>query len=228
MDASQSSMVALDASTIGTDISLPRRRRKRRRTIIDQLQHINISNGEVGVPNQILERAVAAGDDNSQTLTSSSGESDDEGGGRDDRSQIIPPSDVEIAQRTTMRELVFGRRPDPASLDPVERKIQALVRQSLEAVKGGQHPLAVFEPNAISESQDDMTIEPVYTRPSDPGFFNAFPTAGVASIAASASSATAGRTMMPAPPQLPPQRKRSNSLPAGLMDDLEAAPMEMS
>lgn len=220
MDASQSSMVALDAaSTVdGTEASLPRRHRKRRRTnnIVDQLQLINISNGEAGVPNQILEQAVA--DDNSQTLTSSSGSENDE---EDDGSQILPPSDLEVAHRVAMRELVFGKPPAPPPSDPVDRKIESLVRTSLENVKGGQHPLAVFEANPITESQDDMTIEPVYTRPSDPGFFDSFPTA--------AAAAAADASRMPAPPPLPnhhpPLRKRSNSLPEGLMDD--SAPMEL-
>jgi hypothetical protein len=222
MDASQSSMVALDASTIGTDSSLPRRRRKRRRTtIVDALRQIDISNGERGVPNQILEHAVQ--DDNSQTLTSSESEGED-----DDNSQILPPSDAEVAQRIAMRELVFGRPLVPAPPDPVDRKLQALVRKSVENVKEGQHPFALEAANPITESQDDMAIEPVYTRPSDPHFFDMIPgaAASFASATPAASVTVAGDTGMPAP--MPFLRKRSDSLPEGLMDDLEDAPMEVS
>ncbi len=236
MDASQSSMVALDASTIATDSSVIRRRHKRRRTtIVDQLQQINISNGEVGVPNQILEQAVV--DDNSQTLTSSSGseEEDDEheqihnhnyhSGHSQNHNhsqhhshrQILPPSDIELAQQAMMREFVFGKPPQSPPLDPVDRKLQTLVRKSLENIQTGYHP---FELNQISASQDDMHIDPMYTRPSDPSFFDTFPTA---------SAYPEG--LVPAlPHQLPlsQTRKRSNSLPEGLMEDLADATMELS
>lgn len=220
MDASQSSMVALDASTIATDSSIPRRRRKRRRTtIVDQLQQINISNGEMGVPNQILEQAAM--DDNSQTLTNSSGSEDED----EDNSRILPISDMEHMQRTVMRELVFGRPPEPPPPNVVDRKIQSMVRQSLENLHHGHHPL--FLSNRITESQDDMTIDPVYTRPSDPNFFNYSPPP---------VAAAGGMGPPPHPPPPPPpqpmtydyQRQRSNSLPEGLMDDLEDAPMEIS
>jgi hypothetical protein len=214
MDASQSSMVALDASTINTDTSHPRRRRKRRRTsIVDALRQIDISNGERGVPNQILEQAVLD-EDNSQTLTSS--ESEDE---EDYKSQILPPSDAEVAQRVAMREFVFGRPMEPVPPDPMARKLQSLVRQSVENVKDGQHPFVLEAANPITVSQDDMTIDPVYTRSSDPGFFDLFP--GAAADFAFAAAAPG----MPAPLPLP--RKRSDSLPEGLMDDLEDAPMEV-
>ena len=212
MDASQSSMAALDASTIATDSSVIRRRRKRRRTtIVDQLQQINISNGEVGVPNQILEHVVV--DDNSQTLTSSSGSDDEDED--NDHSQILPPSDLELAQRAVMRDLVFGRPQPPPPPNPVDRKLQALVRQSLENVQTGHHP---FELNRITESQDDMHIDTAYSRPTNPSFFDSF---------------LVGRPgdLMPPIPQprpVPPQRKRSNSLPEGLMDDLDDASMELS
>jgi hypothetical protein len=206
-------MVALDASTIGDDSSMPRRRRKRRRTnILDQMQQIDISNGEVGVPNQILGQAVL--DDNSQTLTSS--DSDDDGD-----SQILPPSDVELAERTAMRDIVFGRPLVPPPPNPVDRKIQSLVRKSLDNLQKGNHPL-IFEANSITESQDDMTIDTAYSRPSDPAFFDLF---GTSPNVVSASSLMAG--VCPLPPSLPLMRKRSNSLPGGLMDDLEDEPMEL-
>lgn len=213
MDASQSSMVALDASTIATDSSVIRRRRKRRRTtIVDQLQQINISNGEVGVPNQILEQAVV--DDNSQTLTSSSGsEDEDEDHDRDHHhhhGRILPPSDVELAQRAVMRELVFGRPPDLPPPNPVDRQLQALVRKSLQNIQAGHHP---FELNRITASQDDMHIDPVYTRPTNPAFFDTFEVACTGLVP-------------PFPTPSSPLRKRSNSLPEGLMDDLEDHSME--
>mmetsp|Transcript_56238 Transcript_56238/g.163041 ORF Transcript_56238/g.163041 Transcript_56238/m.163041 type:complete len:233 (-) Transcript_56238:57-755(-) len=207
LDASQSSLVALDGSTVATDSSMPRRRRKRRRTtIVDQLQQIDISNGESGVPNQILEQAVL--DDNSQ-ISCSSAESGDE---EEDHAQILPPSDVELAQRAVMRDLVFGRPPEPLPLNPVDRKIQSLVRQSLDNVHNGQNPFQ-FEANEILESQDDMHIDPVYTRPTDPGFFNEFRQGASQDL----------------PSPLPPQRKRSNSLPGGFsMDESGSAPMEIN
>lgn len=241
MDASHSSMVALDASTVGTDSSIPRRHRKRRRTtILDQLQQINISNGAVGVPDQILGDA-AAPDDNSQTLTSSSGSEDEddehphEGHHRhgnhehhrhhdpeeDDDHQILPLSDMEQAQRAVMREIVFGRPPDPPPPNLVDRKLQAMIRQSLQNVQQGQHPL--FLANNITESQDDMTIDPVYTRPSGPDFF--FPPVGAA-MGPPPGAGASWTCTAPLPPMQPPQRMRSNSLPEGLMSDLEDTPME--
>lgn len=202
LDASQASMVALDASTIGDDSSMPRRRRKRRRVnILEQLQQIDISNSE-GVPNQILEKAVA--DDNSQTLTSSDSEDDGD-------SQIIPPSDVELAERSAMRDLVFGRPRDPPPPNPVDRKIQLLVRKSLENVQKGAHPMIIGE-NNIASSKDDMHIDPVYTKPSDPSFFDNF--SGPVTQPTAAMPVANGSL----PPRSAFARARSNSLPS--MEDL--------
>jgi hypothetical protein len=213
LDASQSSMVALDASTIGEDSSMPRRRRKRRRTnILEQLQQIDISNGEVGVPNQILEQAGL--DDNSQTLTSSDSEDDGD-------SQILPLSDVELAERSAMRGIVFGRPRGRSPPNPVDRKLQSLVRKSLDNLQKGNHPL-IFEEKSITESQDDMTIDPAYSRPSDPAFFDMF---GRSPMVGVASRFPAG---VPLPPPFPPIRQRSNSMPGGLKDDMGDEPMELS
>jgi len=213
LDASHSSMIALDTSTIGDDSSRPRHRRKRRRTnILEQLQQIDISNGEVGVPNQILEQAGL--DDNSQTLTSSDSEDDGD-------SQILPPSDVEVAERMAMRDIVFGRPPVPPPPNPVDRKIQALVRKSLHNVQRGSHPL-IFESNSITRSQDDMTIEPVYARPTDPSFFDRLAT----TPSAVATGRTVTRVSLPQPPST--TRRRSNSLPGGQLDDLGDEAMELS
>lgn len=181
LDASQSSMVALDASTVASttdNSSMPRRRRKRRRTnLVDQLSQIQI-NHNGGIPNQI---PVAPVDDNtSQTLTSS----EDEEGEEHPSHGLL--SDAEVVQRTLFREFVFGRPPPPPPPNPVERKFQNMVRQSLEQVQKGQLPSL---PNANSPmTQDDMTIDPVYSR---------------RSTAVNSTTTTMGRW----------QRQRSNSLP---------------
>ena len=192
---------------------MPRRRRKRRRTnILEQLQQIDISNGEVGVPNQILEQAGL--DDNSQTLTSSDSEDDGD-------SQILPLSDVELAERSAMRGIVFGRPRGRSPPNPVDRKLQSLVRKSLDNLQKGNHPL-IFEEKSITESQDDMTIDPAYSRPSDPAFFDMF---GRSPMVGVASRFPAG---VPLPPPFPPIRQRSNSMPGGLKDDMGDEPMELS
>lgn len=212
MDASQSSMVALDASTIATDSTIPRPQRKRRRTtIVDQLQQIDLSSG--GVPNQILN--VAGGNDDNSQISSSSDEEDDE----DNDQRIMPLSDAQVAQRIAMRELVFGRPPSPPPPNPVDAKVNQLIRQSLDQVRHGQHPFAQLPANTISESQDDMTIDPVYTRASSPDslYHSAYSPLGAASTM---TGGNAPMEMMPPPqPNAPPQRQRSNSLPEGLMDD---------
>lgn len=175
-------MVALDTSTIATDSSFAHRRRKRRRTnIIDQLQHINISNGEVGVPDQIVETNIDV-DDNSQTLTSSDEEDkDDVTTGSRNNNNIVHNhhtnhcellSDVEKAQHKIIRELVFGRPKSPPPANPVDRKLQALVRQSLQNVTKGEPPIPPA--NHISQSQDDMTIDPAYTKGNDRFSFDGY------------------------------------------------------
>jgi hypothetical protein len=156
-----------------------RRRTKRRRTIVDQLQQINLDREDVDVPDQILDRVVV--DDNSLT-SSEAGEDDDDDDDQPDASHLLL-SDVEKAQRAVMLELVFGPGSSSSSsgglatttrtttqvglaslvaANPVDRKIETLIRESVQKVANGEAPLPGLAPPV---QKDDMFIEPSYTRP---------------------------------------------------------------
>jgi hypothetical protein len=177
-----SDSLAFDASSMSqADEYYSRRRTKRRRTIVDQLQQINLDREDVDVPDQILDRVVV--DDNSLTSSEAGEEEDDDD--QPDASQLLL-SDVEKAQRALMLELVFGPGSGSSSgggratttrtrttttpvglaslvaANPVDRKIETLIRESVQKVANGEAPLPGLAPPV---QKDDMFIEPSYTRP---------------------------------------------------------------
>jgi hypothetical protein len=168
-----------------------RRHSKRRRTIVDALQSISLDRREEDVPDQIVQME----NDNNHSLTSSSDDSEEE--------EPLLLSDVEKAQRAVMLELVFGNNTSPSSItqrpqpqnpliiqsNPVDAKIESLIRESLQKAVKGENPIPT-----TSLTQDDMTIDPSYSR---------------------ASSSTDDFIFSS------PRRPRSNSLP---MDSVEDGP----
>eukprot|EP00934_Nitzschia_sp_Nitz4_P006443 Nitzschia sp. Nitz4//scaffold366_size23882//7943//8878//NITZ4_008439-RA/size23882-processed-gene-0.31-mRNA-1//-1//CDS//3329549302//6433//frame0 len=278
MEGSQCTAFGPDASTIATDATIPRRRRKRQRTnIVDQFQQIQLRPGSArtGVPNQIVPTHRADVDEHSQTLTSSEDDDDDDAD-EDDASlrattamntssnglaqtpsvpfaaaasasasathpvnhanhvnhvnhanysnsninsntsstsntnKRLPLehncgllSDLEKAQQRCMRTLVFGPPAEaPRPINPVDQKLQTLIRQSLHNVKNGKHPIPDQNTNIISQSADDMAIDPPYTRGNPP-----FPSPPLVQV-----------------PGVPPpsafmMRERSNSMPDDWVQD---------
>jgi len=149
MNSQCSDSFALDISSTSQAYS---RAQKRRRTLIDALQQVSVND----VPDQILGDEVL--DDNSQL----SSEDD-----LDDGSPIIPKgsasaknniethlmSDVQEAERAVMFDLVFA---PPPSANPVDRKLEAMIRESLQQAAQGRPP---------TMTQDDMDIETSYAQP---------------------------------------------------------------
>lgn len=145
-------------------VALPR---KRRRTILNAFQSISLQNNKnktvgdnvfpaSGVEFGAIEenedadssQAVAAiGDNDYDTSSLEDGDND-----VDDRML----SDKEKCERKVMLELVFGPGSEFSRKDPVDLKIQQLIRGSMQGMNR----------STSNQSQDDMNIEPVYSRTS--------------------------------------------------------------
>jgi hypothetical protein len=73
-------------------------------------------------------------------------------------------SGADKAQRAVMLELVFGPKPEEAPADPVDAKMESLIRESLHKAVAGE-PI----------TQDDMTIDAAYSRASSTSEFDFIP-----------------------------------------------------
>jgi hypothetical protein len=195
MSSNPSLSLALEVSSMSQAGGDSRRHSKRRRTIVDALQSISLDRSEEDVPDQIVQME----NDNNHSLTSSSDDSEEE--------EQLLLSDVEKAQRAVMLELVFGnnlsitQRPEPQNhplitqSNPVDAKIESLIRESLLKAVKGENPMPT-----TSSTQDDMTIDPSYSR---------------------ASSGTDDFVFSS------PRRPRSNSLPMDSVEDEPDVNMDM-
>ena len=128
--------------------------KKRRRTILDAFQSICLYKGEEAVKtggddeDADSSQAVAAWDDGEEACSTDSSLDDDE----DNR--LL--SDREEVERKVMLELVFGPNSEVLQFptNPVDAKLQDLIRQSLQQVSPTDH----------ATTHDDMTIDVVYSR----------------------------------------------------------------
>ena len=189
--------VLLDASSMSAQASHSSRARKRRRkkqNILESLSSIgltdphhsssNNSNDDTHhqIPHQIVKGDHGIGgcfnnpDDNSQLSDEVGGEYDDDDDDDDDDDEFL--SDIEKAgknaQRAVMLELVFGKSGSTSSSsfhNPVDVKIEQMVRQSIRKVSQGERPI----PTPTS-SLDDMAVETSYTRSSSGEEFHVVPT----------------------------------------------------
>ena len=133
---------------------------KRRRTIVDAFESFRIAEDNNNVNDTAARHHVYQ---EGNTLPSNGiddimfdADSDDDDD--DDDDEEAPLTTHELAQREIMRAIVFGRRPfQPAQQqqDPVEQKLQDLIRGSIQEAVRHKH-----------DSQCDMDIKTSYNRPS--------------------------------------------------------------
>jgi hypothetical protein len=149
-------------------VPLPRRKR-RRRTIVDAFHHINLTSRKNGEQRQYEKedgdadssQAVAkfeASDVDVYSTTSSLEDEYEDDEDQDDR--LL--SDRDENERNVLLELVFGpTAPGLAPKNPVDLKLQELIRQSLQ--QQHQVPRSLCD-GGEEETQDDMNIDAVYSR----------------------------------------------------------------
>jgi len=139
--------------------------------------------------------------------------------------------------------------------DPADRKIEQLLRRSLENIREGSHPLQLPKPSTTKnedddlfvttpwKTQDDMTIDPQIYSPRVTAAYSSISMPGQHkstvnsnrfnpknSMALEGSNFTkppnSNAPVAGAQPQLPPARARSNSVPDGL-NMMDSTAMEM-
>jgi hypothetical protein len=130
--------------------------RKRRKTIVDALNHIAITERAQQVPTEalvaedgdssLIAGGPGTGDENS--LTSASDEEDEE---------LL--SDADKAQRAVLFELALGKHSEQQS-NPVDTKLESLVRESMKRAADGLPPVKRNQP----ETKDDMTLDTSYSK----------------------------------------------------------------
>ena len=159
--------------------------RKRRRTIVDALNHIAISEK----PQQIPTEAVFGDDgDDSSLIAGGPGTGDDHSltSHSDVEDELL--SDADQAQRAVLFDIALGKQAERQN-DPVDTKLESMVRESMKRAAGGLPPVK------RRPSRDDMTIETSYSK-GNPSMNNP------------------REDFIMNPPPLPfASRKRSNSLP---------------
>jgi hypothetical protein len=157
-DCQADPLAGIDASSLSqADSNRAYRKPKRRRTIVDAFQNFNLGRS---IPQEAVLRGVA---DDASSLLAGGPETDDHSltsDSEDDQSI----SDADKAQRAVMLELVFGQKPEGAPVDPVDAKVESLIRESLHKAVAGE-PI----------TQDDMAIDAPYSRASSSSEFDFIP-----------------------------------------------------
>ena len=130
--------------------------RKRRRTILDAFQSIHIQNED----EEDADSSQAVADIEGEDVSDSTIEDEES---QEDR--LL--SDREEAERKVMLELVLGPA-KKAKRDPVDRKVAAMVRESIKKVANDPGGVVVGPAAyaSVSSSRDDMHIEAPYSRSS--------------------------------------------------------------
>jgi hypothetical protein len=157
-DACDSSISSTIDSTRAVAATTTRsQRRKRQRTLLDAFNSIRLRQQQdpamTDYANEDADSSQAHMNEDHVGYNSNSSLEDD-----DDDDRDIFLSDKEEAERKVMLEIVFGPNSEfvpQRNKDPVDKKLQVLIRKSLEEAS-----------NATSAVADDMTIDTPYQRSS--------------------------------------------------------------
>jgi hypothetical protein len=123
---------------------------------VDAFQNFNLGRS-------IPQEAVLGGVADDSSLLAGGPETDDHSL-TSDSEDAQSMSGADKAQRAVMLELVFGPKPEEAPADPVDAKMESLIRESLHKAVAGE-PI----------TQDDMTIDAAYSRASSTSEFDFIP-----------------------------------------------------